>query len=97
MIVSLMVAYDYGNEGCVLTNTAIEDVRDIRFGLYSFQRMSALHAKTLASLCATSCKNGATTLGGHTCTETVGLGAFACIRLISALHGISLHCLSATW
>lgn len=49
-----------------------------------------LHAKTLAALGATSCQDGTTTLSGHTSTETVGLGALALIRLISALHIDSL-------
>ena len=51
---------------------------------------SALHAKTLAALGTTSSEDGTATLGRHTCTEAVGLGALALIRLIGALHIFSL-------
>lgn len=49
-----------------------------------------LHAKTLAALSTTSGQDSTTTLGSHASTETVALGALALIRLVSALHIVSL-------
>lgn len=50
----------------------------------------SLHAKTLAALGATCGQDSTTTLGSHASTETVALGALALIRLVSALHIVSL-------
>lgn len=69
-----------------------EKKRDIGARLYGRFHTDAflLHAKTLAALSTTSGQDSTTTLGSHASTETVALGALALIRLVSALHIVSL-------
>ena len=72
------------------TLAAREQIGDIRAGFDRLQPDLSLHAETLASLCATSSQHLTAALGRHTSTETVALSPLTSVRLIRALHIISL-------
>lgn len=58
--------------------------------------MNPLNAETLTALSTTSSQNLTAALGGHASTEAVAFGTLTSVRLISALHIVSLSWLSAT-
>lgn len=51
-----------------------------------------LDSQALAALRPTAGQYGATTLGGHTGTETMAFSALALVGLISAFHIYNLSC-----
>lgn len=68
-----------------------EKIGYLRAGLYGIQAWSRpLDAKTLAALCTAGGENSTASLGRHTSTETMALGALAVVRLIGAFHLLSL-------
>ena len=58
--------------------------------------MNPLNAETLTALSTTSSQNLTAAFGGHASTEAVAFGTLTSVRLISALHIVSLSWLSAT-
>lgn len=70
-----------------------EKIGYLRAGLDSIQAWPRLlDAKTLAALCTAGGENRTASLGRHTSTETMALGALAVVRLIGAFHLLSLSC-----
>ena len=65
-----------------------EEVRDLGSGLD--RSHDSLDGETLAALCTTTGQHGTAALGSHTCTEAMSLCALALIRLIRALHLVTL-------
>ena len=52
-------------------------------------QVAASNAKSLASACSSTFKNVSTSYGFHSFSETVGLGAFSFVWIISKAHGLS--------
>ena len=65
-----------------------EEIRNLGTGLYRFH--DKLDGEALTALCTTTGQYGATAFSGHTSTEAMSLSALALIRLIRALHNITL-------
>jgi len=74
--------------GRVHTLSMTEKVGNLGAGLYRFH--DKLDGETLAALCTTTGQHGTAALGSHTCTEAMSLCALALIRLIRALHLVTL-------
>ena len=73
-----------------------EHLGDLCAGFNDIQRKSSLHAETLAPLVAASLEYGTAALGCHAGTEAVALGTLTSVRLIGALHIVSLSWFRAT-